>query len=225
MYVIIAGAGRVGSEIARILVENNHDVVVIDKDPQICELLYSETGAMSINSSATSLRSLKKAGADKADAIICLMHKEADNIACALLAKSLGVPRILARLIDPSYEEAYKISGITIIVRSVDLMINQIIMEMENPDVKKVATLGGGKAEIYTVVIPPESRVIDMPIKDITRLKDFPSDCVFMGIYSAEEDDFHITRGDHVMKEGDHVFIVSKSAFIQKAAKCLTRRK
>ncbi|MBN1163792.1 MAG: TrkA family potassium uptake protein [Candidatus Krumholzibacteriota bacterium] len=221
MYVIIAGAGRVGSEITRIMANNKHDVVVIDIDPHTCELLFSETGAMTINASATILRTLKKAGADKADALICLMHNEADNIACALLAKSLGVPRIVARMVDPTYEEAYRISGATTLVRSVDLLINQIVMEMENPEVKKVFTLGGGKAQIYSVKIPPGSRVINMAIKDITRLKDFPDECVFLGIYSEEKDDFYITRGEHVVNEGDNIFLVSKSEFLKKATKIL----
>ena len=126
MYIIIAGAGRVGSEITRILVAKNHNVVAIDRDEQVCESIYAETGAMTINGSATELRILRRAGAEKADAIICLMHHEADNIACALLAKSLGIPHIVARLIDDAYEQAYTLSGISIIVRSVDLLINQI---------------------------------------------------------------------------------------------------
>ena len=84
MYIIIAGAGRVGSEITKIMVNNKHDVVVIDIDPEICNDIYSETGAMTINGNATTIRTLEKAGAEKADAILCLMHSEADNIACSI---------------------------------------------------------------------------------------------------------------------------------------------
>lgn len=53
-----------------VVVGKKHDVVAIDEDQRVCETIYSETGAMTINGSATSLRTLKRAGADKADAVI-----------------------------------------------------------------------------------------------------------------------------------------------------------
>lgn len=224
MYVIIAGAGRVGSEITRIFVQKKHDVVVIDKDPRVCEALYSETGAMSINGSATSLRTLRRAGADKADAIICLMQHEADNIACALLARSLEVPRIVARLINPTYEQAYKLAGANIILRSVDLLVNQILMEIERPDVKSVITLRGGKAQVYTVRVPDGAKAVGMTISEITKQKSFPDECVFMGIDNEEGDRFAIPRGNYTIKEGDMIFIVSKSEFIKQATDFLIKR-
>jgi trk system potassium uptake protein TrkA len=224
MLVIIAGAGRIGREITRILAEKKHDVVVIDKDQQVCETIYSETGAMTINSSATVLKTLEKAGADKADAIICLMHHEADNIACALLAKSLGVPRIVARLINPIYEQAYKLAGVNFMVRTVDLVINQMLIEIERPQVRQIITLRGGKAQVYTVKVPERAKVIGKTIKDITGQKDFPDECVFMGVDNDEREEFSITRGNYVIQEGDIIFLISKSAYIKQATDVLTKR-
>ena len=98
MYIIIAGAGLIGYEVTRELVENKHDVVVIDRDSGVCESIYSDTGAIAICGNATDINILEKAGAHKADSILCLMRLSADNIACALLAKSLKIPNIIARL-------------------------------------------------------------------------------------------------------------------------------
>ena len=225
MYIIIAGAGRVGSEITRILVEKNHNVVAIDRDEKVCESIYAETGAMTINGNATELPVLRRAGAEKADAVICLMHHEADNISCALLAKSLGIPHIVARLIDDAYEQAYKLSGISIIVRSVDLLINQILWEIERPKVREVVTLKGGKAQIYTVRIPEKARVIGMTISEIARDKKFPDECVFMGVDREESGEFTITRGGYALQGGDIVFLISKSEHIMQATEFLTGTK
>lgn len=222
MYVIVAGGGRIGTHITRILTAKKHDVVVIDIDPEVCEAIYAETGAMTICGNATSLTSLSKAGADKADAIICLMQREADNISCALLAKSLGITKIMARLVNETYEEAYRLAGVNIIIRTVDLLINQILMELENPDVRNVTTLRGGKAQIYAVRVPPGSPVIDRTIADITHMRDFPDQCVFMGTYRDEANDFLITKGDTTLKEGDMAFLISKAEFIDAAARILT---
>lgn len=223
MYVIVAGAGIIGQEITKVLTENKHDVVVIDKDPDVCESIYAETGALTINGNATDIHILEKAGAIKADVILCLMHQSADNIACALLSRSLGIPRIVSRLRSPRYEEAYRLAGVTSIVKMADLLVNQIIMEIEQPKVKKIMTLGGGKAEIYAAKIPEGAKSKGMKIKDIVQKKNFPSECLFIGLYKEEKGEFLIPRGSHVIDEGDLVFLLSRSKFIKKATDYITR--
>ena len=224
MFVIVAGAGLIGRRIIELLVENRHDIVVIDKEREVCEKIYAETGAMTVHGNATDIHVLKEAGAEKADVIVLLMRGEADNIACALLSKSLGVPHIIARMRDPHYEQAYHQAGASI-VRMADLLINQIMVEIEQPEVKKIMTLSGGEAEIYAVRIPKKARSAGMKIKEITGRPDFPKECVFMGIYCGESGNFHIPRGDYVIREEDTVFLVSKPQYINLAAGILTKVK
>ncbi len=223
MYVIVAGAGLIGHEITVMLIGNKHDVVVIDSDREVCDKVHAETGAMAINGNATDIRVLTDAGASRADVIICVMHSDADNIACALLARSLGVPRIVARLRDPRYEQAYKLAGVTSIVRMADLILNRIIMEVEQPRVRKIMVLGGGKAQLYAVKIPGNARSIGMSIRDITRGKKFPQECVFTGVYREEKGEFLFPRGDYVIQGEDTVSLVSTSQYIKPATDFLTR--
>lgn len=223
MYIIIAGAGIIGHEVAKVLVESKHDVVVVDKDPQVCETIYAETGALTINGNATDIHILEKAGAIKADVILCLMREAADNIAAALLAKSLGIPRIVARLRNPRYAEAYMLAGVTSIVRMSDLLVNQIIMEVEQPKVRKVTTLGGGKAQVYAVKVPKGAQSIGMKVKEITDKRRFPKDVVFVGIYREDGGDFLIPRGSNTIEEGDTVFLISKSQHMKQATDFLTK--
>lgn len=222
MFIIVAGAGIIGKEIIKMLVENKHDVVVIDKDRDVCEALYAETGAMTIHGNATDIRVLEEAGAAEADVIVCLMHSHADNIACSLLAKSLGVPRIIARLRDPRYEQAYLEAGVTTIASVADLLINRIIMEVEQPKVKRIMSLSGG-AEIYAVNIPAKVKSAGMKIKEITSQPKFPEEVVFMGIYNEDEGSFLIPRGDYVIQPGYTIFLVSKPEDIRKATDILIK--
>ncbi|MBU7014653.1 MAG: TrkA family potassium uptake protein [Theionarchaea archaeon] len=224
MFVIVAGAGIIGKEIIKILVENKHDVVVIDRDREVCEMLYAETGAMTIHGNATDIRVLEEAGAVQSDAIVCLLHSHADNIACSLLAKSLGIPRIIARLRDPRYEQAYLEAGVTTIASVADLLINRIIMGVEQPKVKRIMSLSGG-AEIYAVNIPKKVRIAGMKIKEVTGQSKFPKEVVFMGIYDEHDGTFLIPRGDHVMQPGYTVFLVSKPEDMRRATDILTEEK
>ncbi|MFW6107194.1 MAG: potassium channel family protein [bacterium] len=225
MHVIVAGAGVIGSQVTRRLVGNRHDVVVIDVDREVCESVHAHTGAMTVHASATDIQVLDDAGAQKADVVLCLMRNDADNIACALLSRSLGVSRVVARLRNPRYEQAYKSAGVTSIVRVADLLLNQIMVEVEQPEVRKIMTLRGGKADIYAVGIPSGATSVGLSIKEIASQSGFPRECVFMGVYKEEEDEFYIPRGDQVLDEEDTVFLVSKSQHIKQATDFLTRTK
>jgi len=224
MYIIIAGAGIIGQQLTTLLVKNKHDVIVIDKDIEVCEKVFEETGAITINGNAIDLNTLKQAGAEKADAIVCLMHSSADNMACALLVKGMGIPNIIARMRDPQYEEAYKSAGVTTIVRIADLLINQIMIEIERPEVRKIITLGGGKADIYQIRIPENAKSISMTIREITENKGFPDECVFVGIYREESEEFFIPRGNHKIHEHDNIFLSAKHENIKKVADFLIKR-
>jgi len=225
MFVIVAGAGIIGSQVTKILVGNKHDVVVIDKNREVCENIYEETGAMTINGDATRIKTLVEAGIKKANTIICLMRNDADNIACSLLSKSLGLEDVVVRLRQPQYEQAYKTAGVSSIVNMSALLLDRIVMEVEKPKVRKVYSIGAGHAGIFAIWIHPDSRVVNKSIKEIAQDKKFPDECVFMGIYKKDKENFYITRGNHVLHEDDTVFIVSTSEFIKQASDYLTKHK
>lgn len=222
MFVIIAGAGITGKRITKILADNKHDVVVIDKEREVCNAVYAETGAMAVHGNATDIHVLREAGAETADVMLCLMRGHADNIACALLSKSLGVPRIIARLRDPHYEQAFNQAGI-ISVNVAGLLIDQIIMEVEQPEVRKVMTIGRGGAEIYAVKIPEKAKNAGLKIMEIANRPKFPKECVFMGVYCEKDDNFLIPRGNYTIREGDTVFLISKPQYIKEATDFLTK--
>ena len=90
MRIIVCGAGVTGYQLIKMLVANKHDVVVIDVNREVCEAVYAETGAMTIHGSGTDVRILEKAGAKQAHVMLCLVRNDADNIAIAILSKSLG---------------------------------------------------------------------------------------------------------------------------------------
>ncbi len=224
MYIIIAGAGIIGSQIAKLLVKNGHNVVVIDKDKDVCDNIYNETGALTILGSATKLVDLKKAGAQYADLILCLMGNDADNISAALLSRSLGIKKIIARLRKPSYRNAYELSGVTTIVDVSEILLDRMIMEIENPILNKVYSISGGKANVYAIRILEKSRAVGMTIKDIATHKKFPEETVFMGILK-KNGEFNIPRGNYTIREEDLVFLVSKDKYINQAKDFLTKEK
>ncbi len=223
MRVVVAGAGVIGFPITKMLVENRHDVVVIDIDRDVCESIYADTGAMAIHGSATDIWILEKAGVRKANVVLCLLQNDGDNISSVLLAKSLGAWCVIALMRKSRYEQAYKLAGATRVISVTDLLLNQIMIEIEQPEVRGLMTLGGGKAEVFAVEIPHGAKSIGMTVEQTARQKNFPKECVFMGIYKEDEDDFLIPRGNHVFKEGETVCLVSHGRHMKQVTNFLTK--
>ena len=196
-------------------------MVVIDRDKETCDRLYSEAGVVAINGNGARIETLHEAGIEKADAVVGAMRDDVDNLTCAILAKSLGVPQIIVWMRNPAYEDAYKLAGVTAVVRVADLMINQMMIEIEHPAVRRIMTIGGGRGEIFMVIIPSGARIAGMNVEDIVNMPRFPEQCVFIATYSQESEEISFPRGDQIINEGDEVFLISPTEDVKKAADCL----
>ncbi len=222
MYIVIAGAGLIGKDLARELLERKHDVVVIDRDKEVCDALYAETGVIAIHGSVASLSVLRDARLENADVAVAATRSDGDNLTFAVLAKSLGVPRMVVRMRNPEYDKAYHAAGVDCVVRVTDLMVNQLIMDVEQPEVRRLTTIGGGRADVFVVTVPRGASLAGKQIREITRIEGFPSQCVIIAAYNRARDEFEIPRGDRIVNEGDDLYLISSAADIAAVTGVLT---
>ncbi|MDP3731626.1 MAG: TrkA family potassium uptake protein [Candidatus Omnitrophota bacterium] len=116
MYVIIVGCGRVGSELAKLLSAEGHDVVVIDKNPTAFDRLGGTFNGLTLVGNGFSLSLLKQAGIEKADAFCAVTNGDNTNLVSAQVAKKIfNVPKVIARVYDPQRAHIYKALGLDII--------------------------------------------------------------------------------------------------------------
>ena len=224
MYVVIAGAGLVGGSLAARLADAHHDVVIIDSDKAVCEQLAASIGALVLNGSATDINVLEEAGLRKADVAVSTMRSDADNLAFSLLAQSFDVPRTIARMRDPRYESAYKQAGVAATSHIVDVFVNQLLLEIDEPHMRQIAVFGAGQASIVVDTVPDGAAVSGKSVSDIAADPSFPSECVITGIYRRESQELVIPRGDAEVREGDRVFLVAARSNLKKASKFLHRK-
>jgi len=217
MYIIIAGGGIAGRNLTKNLV-NKHDVIVIEKEQSVAEKIYSRYGAVTVLGSATRIDILKEAGIEKCDVAIAVMRDDADNLSFSLLAKNFGVEKILVRMREPEYENAYEMAGATNIAATMELIVDRFITDIEEPDVRKVASLGDGKAEVSILTIPPESPISGMKISEIVSQKNFPENCVIAGIFDKAQDRYIVPRGNREIFAGNQVFLVASKDDMERAA-------
>lgn len=225
MYVVIAGGGSLGGGLARKLVENRHDVVVIDQEKSACEDIAAKTGALALHGIATNIDVLEEAGLQKADVAVAALPYDAPNLAFSLLAHDFKVPNIIARIRRTRYEAAYKLAGVTRTLDVSSLFVSRLVLEIEQPALREVATFGGGKGSIVVAVVPEGARVHGKTVMEVARDRGFPDECVLAGIYREATEEFIIPRGPIEIHSGDRVFLAANIANIRKAAAFLQRTK
>lgn len=105
MNIVIAGAGAVGTYLAKMLSRQEHNIMLIDLDQDKLEDLESQIDILSIVGSCTSIGALKDAEVGKCDLYIAVNPQEDQNINSAILAKKLGAKRTIARVNNSEYLE------------------------------------------------------------------------------------------------------------------------
>lgn len=103
MDIVIAGAGAVGTHLARLLSNENLSVVLIDESEEKLSKMNSDLDIMTLNVSPTSIKGLEGAGVRDADLFIAVTPNESENITCCMLAKQLGAKRTVARVDNYEY--------------------------------------------------------------------------------------------------------------------------
>ncbi len=116
MYIIIVGCGRVGSQLAKLLSNEGHDVVVIDKKQVSLDRLGETFNGVTLVGNGFDLALLKQAGIEKADALCAVTKGDNTNLISAQVARKIfNVPKVIARVYDPQRAHIYAALGMDII--------------------------------------------------------------------------------------------------------------
>lgn len=113
LYIVIVGCGRLGSLLANKLSKEGHSVVVIDNDESAFKNLSEDFSGFRVSGDAAQAAVLKHAKADKADVVVATTRDDNINLMVAQVAKVVyRVPRVIARVYDPSREVIYGEFGV-----------------------------------------------------------------------------------------------------------------
>jgi len=163
--VIIGGCGRVGAHLARHFVFEQHDVVVIDKDPAAFARLGASFAGETIRGLVFDKRVLDKGGADRTDAFIAVTSGDNSNVVAATVAREVyRIPKVVARIYDPRRAEIYRRLGIQT-VSSVAWATNEIAALVLFPHLVRDLALGDGEVQLVKVAVPP--RIVGRPIAEL----------------------------------------------------------
>ncbi|UCD57341.1 MAG: TrkA family potassium uptake protein [Candidatus Hydrogenedentota bacterium] len=219
MYIVIAGGGLIGRGLAQRLANQKHEVVVIDQNPDVCEDIYAKFGAITINGNSTDIEILESAGIDHCDIAVATMKDDSDNLAFALLAKHYNVKQIIVKMNDEKYERIYKTVGVKNISRGTELLIDQILLSIESPELRTIISLGN--IEISVFIIPSKAACVGETVAEVVNQRGFPRELIITCVYDDNLDSFSVPRGDTVLNAHDRVFLCGSRKNMEKAVKFL----
>lgn len=222
MYIVIAGGGLMGLSLAERLVARKHDVMVIDADAAVCEYAQLEIGTMVHCGSATSTKSLESIGIKRADIAVAMMRDDASNLAFLLLAKSYGVPRRLVRMREGDFEQPYMLAGATAIASSVNPLVEQLMVNIEYPEIKSLMRIGKGNIDVFEVRVPEDAEIVGQTVETIVQTKNFPATCNFVAV-ETPGGNVEIARGTTVVPAGANVIMLAMDADLQHIIRLLSQ--
>jgi trk system potassium uptake protein TrkA len=179
MRVAIAGAGIVGRSIARELIENGHDVLIIDRAPAAMKKA-SVVGAEWLLADACEMSSLSEAGLHRCEVVVAATGDDKANLVVSLLAKTeYGVPHTVARVNNPKnewmFDEAW---GVDVAVSMARMMTALVEEAVSVGDLVKIFRFQQSHTDLLELTLPGDSPILGRRIGDVA----WPQDAVLVAV-------------------------------------------
>ncbi len=207
MRVAIAGAGAVGRSVAAELLENGHEVLLIDKNPRAIKAA-TVPNAEWLLADACELSSLDEAGLQRCDVVIASTGDDKANLVIALLAKTeFAVPRTVARVNHPSNEWLFNESwGVDIAVSTPRIMSALVEEAVTVGDVVRLFTFQQNEANMVELTLPDDSPYVGSTIQEVP----WPGDTSLVAV--LRDGHVHTPDPDATIEAHDELLFVSTTA-------------
>jgi trk system potassium uptake protein TrkA len=209
MKVVIAGAGEVGTHLARMLSREDHDIVLLDSDPEKLAKISRDVDLLTITGSAHSFSDLKQTGLNKADLFIAVTPSEERNVWACTLANYIGAGRTIARInnseyLQERYREKLKNLGIHELIYPESLAAKEIVSSIKLTGTRQMIEFSGGKLVLLAIKIRSNAPIVNYTLEEFSmRIKDI------LAVAIKRDRETIIPQGKDYIRSGDIVFFVT----------------
>ena len=210
MNIIIAGGGKVGSNLTRMLTAEGHDITLIDTDSRILQSIQEQYDVMYVHGNCAAMDHLLQAGVNGADLLIAATNADEVNLLCCTTAHALN-PKLhtIARIRNPEYtEQIYTMRN----VFGLSMLINpekQTAMEIERllryPGFLKRDSFAKGRTEIVELRVDAASKLCNVALSDMNAIVK----CRVLVCAVIRGGTAIAPKGNFVLREGDRIFVTA----------------
>lgn len=206
MKIIVVGGGKVGTALCRSLVEEKHDVVLIEEKESVLKNITKRQDIMGIVGNGANFKILEQADVSNCDIFIALTAKDEVNMISAVLAKKMGAKETVVRVRNPEYSNAYfkdkDFLGFSLVVNPELLTARYIANSVDFPNAISVEHFVNGRVMLMEFMIADGSKLCQMTLSQFR--KKF-GNIVICAI--ERQGKLIIPDGDAVLKTGDKIFV------------------
>ena len=214
MRIVIAGAGAVGTHLAKMLSVENENVVLLDESEEKLGKMESLFDLQAIVGDPTKISALKSAAVDDADLFVAVTPDESRNIAACILAHYLGAKKTIARIdnyeyLQPKHKAYFESLGVDALIYPEQLAAEEIATNIKYSWMRQMLEFGDGALVMIGVKIRENASIKDIP------LKDFPTDIPYHVVAIQRGDETIIPRGNDAIRVNDLVCFMTTGDKIQ----------
>ena len=205
MYAIIIGGDRLGHNLAKALIAESYEVLVVEKKPELVERINTELGSVAITGDGCEGKILENAGARRADIFIALTGEDEDNlVACQIAKHYFKIPRTIARVLDERNEQLFKKMGIDVAINTTNIMLEYIEHELPSPPVMHLLKERDYGFEVVDITVPASSDAVG---KSIDQLE-LPEGVILALVIRQNRTPLR-PQGSTVIETGDQIIAVT----------------
>lgn len=205
MYVIVVGGGKVGYYLAKALLGEGHEVLVVEKDRKKSERIAEELGSIVLRGDGCEASTLADVGTNRADVVVAATGDDEDNLViCQMAKRKFNVPRTIARINNPKNERIFKLLGIDATVSSTNVILSQIEQEIPRHALVHLLQLHGGDVEVIEATVLPDSPIAGKQLRSIS----LPPDSAISVV--VRNDHLVVPTADTRLQAGDEVIALTK---------------
>ena len=213
MRIVIAGAGNVGTHLAKLLAGENQDIILIDESEDKLNRMDSSFDLMTIQESPVSLYGLKEAGAGAADLFVAVTPDESRNLISCQLAHFLGAKKTVARIdnyeyLQPKNKEYFSSIGVDSLIYPEMLAAKDIVDGMKLSWIRQWWEFAGGALVMMGIKLRDNAQILDKPLAELG--KELPYHIVAI----LREGETIIPSGNDTMQAGDLVYFMTMKKHI-----------
>lgn len=214
MKIIIAGAGEVGTHLAKLLSREKQDIILMDDDEGRLSALGSNFDLMAVTGSPTSISALKDAGVDHAELFIAVTPDESRNITASMLATNLGAKKTLARIDNyeyllPKNKDFFKTLGVDSLIYPEMLAAKEIVSSMRMSWVRQWWEFCGGNLILLGAKLREKAEILNVPLYELGG-----TDTPYHVVAIKRGNETIIPRGSDQLKLHDIVYFTTTRKYI-----------
>ena len=227
MRIVIIGAGKVGYTLADRLTDEEHDVIVIDKNEEVVNRCLDSLDVLCIRGNGANAKVLLEAGVEHTDIFIASTASDESNMLSCLIAKRLGAKYTIARIRDPEFNESQTLLqnelGIDVAINPERATALEISRLLRYPFAGSIESFARGQVEMVEFKAQPTDAFVNIPMKELSsRVPSMPR---ILYTIVERNNQVIIPGGDFAIHSGDRVFVCGDMMTITEFFRFLGRNK